>query len=257
MRPSSPAPVCRCGLSTGRAVGAAPPLAAAHRGFPGASATQLCPSAGHLSQGLLSGVGRWALPVRVPPNTPFSTPLPTCPPALPSPTWARERVQQSPRRRGWTGPFPRREGPRGCRAPAGAVLYSPAAGSSSSSRSGGSGAMGSGGRRAGPGSGAVLGGGACRCEPQRRWAGYKRLLSAPSRVPRSRSPSPSCAVHLARREELPLEEPARAGSCHSGSGARCRHRGSHPAARGWGPPLRSSTPSCSGSCIFFSNYSSS
>lgn len=109
VRPSSPAPVCRCGLSTGRAVGAAPPLAAAHRGFPGASATQLCPSAGHLSQGLLSGVGRWALPVRVPPNTPFSTPLPTCPPALPSPTWARERVQQNPRRRRWTGPFPCRK----------------------------------------------------------------------------------------------------------------------------------------------------
>lgn len=126
-------------------------------------------------------MGRRALPVRVPPNIPFSTPLLTCPPKLPSPIRARERAQQSP--------LPCREGPCGCRAPAGAVLYSPAAGSSSSSsRSGGSGAMGSGGRGAGRGSGAVLGGGACRCEPQRRWAGYKRLLSAPSRVPRQPEP---------------------------------------------------------------------
>lgn len=170
--------------------------------------------------------GRQALPVSASPCAPFSTPLPTC--QTPSGrVRARERVQQSPRRRPQDGvsSLPGRTvwmEPR-----AGALLYSPAAGSSSS-RSGDSGAMGSGVRGAGPGSSAVLGSGACRCEPQPRRAGYKRLLSAPSRVPRSRSPSPSCAVHLARREELPLEEPARAGSCHSGSGARCRHRGDTP-----------------------------
>lgn len=99
VRPCSPAAVCRRGVS-GRS------------GAP----TQLCPSAGHLSQGLLSGVGHrhfpWAVLLTL-----LSLPLfPPAPRRCQPPSGrvrARERVQQSPRRRRRTGPLPCREGPCG------------------------------------------------------------------------------------------------------------------------------------------------
>lgn len=210
VRPSSPAAVCRWGLSTAGCRGSS----SGTSGLPAGHSPHTCARAPGTCHRDCSPAWEerhcpWVFLLTL-----LSLPLVLPAPRLPNPIRAGERVQQSPRRAvRMPSPGP---GPCSTHRPRAAAAAAAGAGAAAPWAA------------AGGGAGPVLGSGACRCEAQRRRAGYKRRLSAPSRVPRSRSPSPSCAVHLARREELPLEEPAGAGSCHSGSGAPCGHWGHTP-----------------------------